>query len=93
MVGVSQNLTILLMLEGQPVPLGFNKWHRKHLRMDVVDVLSYYGNDPGTRTIMLYMEAVNQGREFLNVTCEVSRKIPYVLFEEVFFQQKQDLPQ
>ncbi|MDN5344053.1 MAG: hypothetical protein PWQ18_164 [Clostridia bacterium] len=74
--------SILLFMEDQPVPLGFNKWTHSGntCDLDVIDVLEYYGADPGTETILLYTEAINKGRQFMELARQIApRKTILVL--------------
>ncbi len=46
--------------------------------IDLVDCLEYLGEDPETRAIALYIEAIKRGRKFLEVARKVTRKKPVV---------------
>ncbi|UCD83351.1 MAG: CoA-binding protein [Deltaproteobacteria bacterium] len=46
--------------------------------IDLVDCLEYLGEDPETKAIALYIEAIRRGREFLEAAREVTRKKPVV---------------
>jgi len=45
------------------------------------DVLQYLANDPETRVIAIYMEGVKDGRGFMKVAREVSRRKPIVMLK------------
>jgi len=45
------------------------------------DVLQYLANDPETRAIAIYMEGVKDGRGFMKVAHEVSRRKPIVMLK------------
>lgn len=66
--------SILLFAEDQPRPLGFSKWaHVGNMcDIDALDILSYYGEDPKTSVIAMYMEGFNQGRELMNVASKIT---------------------
>ncbi len=49
--------------------------------IDDVDVLEYLKDDPDTNVIIIHMEGVKRGREFLRVAREVSRKKPVVVYK------------
>lgn len=49
--------------------------------VDEVEMLDYLGNDKNTRVIMLYVESIKRGREFIEVATRVSRKKPIVAFK------------
>ena len=59
---------------------GFSKFISYGNRCDVGDVelLSYLANDPQTRTIAIYIEGVDKGREFLHAAQASSIKKPVV---------------
>ncbi len=44
--------------------------------LDETDFLSYYGEDPDTRVIVLYLESVRRGRDFLKTVRRVSQGKP-----------------
>lgn len=68
--------TILLMMDNQPRPLGFNKWAHVGNMCDVnmLDVLEYYGKDDSTNVVCLYMEGFNEGRKLIECAKVVSSK-------------------
>ncbi len=49
--------------------------------IDEVDLLNYFGEDPDTKAIGMYMEAVRDGRKFIEVASEVTRKKPVVILK------------
>ncbi len=49
--------------------------------VDEVEMLKYLENDDNTRVIMLYVESIKRGREFIEVASRVSRKKPIVAFK------------
>ena len=65
---------ILLMLEEQPIPLGFSKWAHVGNMCDVntLDVLDYYGHDDSTKVVCLYMEGFDQGRALIEKAAQVT---------------------
>jgi acyl-CoA synthetase (NDP forming) len=46
--------------------------------VDVVDVLVYLENDPQTRIIVLHMEGIKRGRQFLNAATRIARSKPII---------------
>jgi len=66
--------SILCFMDDQPTPLGFNKWTHSGntCDIDVLDALNYYGNDPSTKNILIYSEAINKGREFIEAAQRIS---------------------
>ncbi|MFB3925600.1 MAG: acetate--CoA ligase family protein [Syntrophales bacterium] len=49
--------------------------------VDFVDSLEYFGDDPETRVIVLHMEGVLRGRDFLEKAAQISRRKPIVVFK------------
>lgn len=47
--------------------------------LDSVDFLEYYGADPKTKAIVVYIEGVRQGKRFLRVAREVAREKPVIM--------------
>lgn len=66
--------SILLFAEDQPRPLGFSKWaHVGNMcDIDALDILAYFGEDPKTSVITMYMEGFNQGRELMEVASKIT---------------------
>ncbi len=65
--------SILAFSQGQPIPMGFNKWAHVGNQADVnvLEVLKYYAQDKGTKVIAMYIEGIENGREFLKVVKEI----------------------
>jgi acyl-CoA synthetase (NDP forming) len=49
--------------------------------LGVNDFLEYFGQDPETRLIVLYLEGLEDGRRFLSLTREISLKKPVLLWK------------
>ncbi len=49
--------------------------------LDWADYLAYFGEDPDTRVILLYIEGIKDGRAFLQAASEVSLKKPIVVLK------------
>jgi len=49
--------------------------------LDVCDYLEYLGDDPDTKTIVLYLEGVKDGRRFLEVARKVTAEKPVVMYK------------
>jgi len=45
------------------------------LDLDEIDFLEYFGNDPETRVIGLYLESISRGREFIDVASSIDKPI------------------
>lgn len=74
---------IMMLAGAQPVPMGFNKWAHVGNQSDVnlLEILRYYGQDPATRVIAMYMEGVDDGRSFLEVAQGVAREKPIIILK------------
>ncbi len=48
--------------------------------IDIVDGISYLGEDPDTKAIALYIEGIKRGREFVETAKRVSMKKPIVAY-------------
>jgi len=49
--------------------------------VDFVDVLEYFGGDPETRVIAIYMEGILRGREFIEAASRISRQKPIIVLK------------
>ncbi len=49
--------------------------------VDFVDVLEFLENDPQTRIIVLHVEGIRRGREFLNTAARVAMRKPVIVFK------------
>jgi len=49
--------------------------------IDVVDSLSYFADDPETKIIVIHMEGVKRGLDFLNLVSHVTLRKPVILFK------------
>lgn len=75
--------SILLFAESQPRPLGFSKWAHVGNMCDVntLDVISYYGHDPTTKVVGIYMEGFDQGRKLIEVAGGVTPHKPVLVLK------------
>ncbi|RMG39856.1 MAG: CoA-binding protein [Methanobacteriota archaeon] len=60
--------------------IGFSKFISVGNKLDIdeVELIELMGNDPNTKAILLYLEAINKGREFIEVCRRVVRKKPII---------------
>jgi acetate---CoA ligase (ADP-forming) len=68
-----------LMLAGdQPEPFGFSKFGHVGNMSDVtnLELLEYYGGDPETEAIAMYLEGVKDGRALMDLIREISARKP-----------------
>ena len=59
---------------------GFSKFisYGNALNVDEADYIEYLGNDPTTKVICAYLEGVKDGKKFIKVCKEVSKKKPII---------------
>lgn len=75
--------SILLFAESQPRPLGFSKWAHVGNMCDVntLDVMSYYGQDPSTEVIAIYMEGFDEGRRLMEAASLITPQKPVLILK------------
>jgi len=49
--------------------------------VDDVDLLQYFGKDPNTKVICLYMEGIKNGREFIETARKITRRKPILVLK------------
>jgi acyl-CoA synthetase (NDP forming) len=79
-VSQSGNLGIQLMAWGQRRGIGFSRFvgSGNAANTDIADFLRYLGDDPLTDTIILYIEGLKDGRGFLDIACEITKRKPII---------------
>lgn len=67
----------------QAVPVGFAKWAHVGNQCDinVLDILKYYKDDEQTKSIAMYMEGIDNAREFMEVAREITAEKPIVILK------------
>jgi acyl-CoA synthetase (NDP forming) len=60
---------------------GFNKFISvgNQADLNVADYLTYLGEDPQTRVVVLYLEGIKEGERFIRVARDISRKKPIII--------------
>ncbi len=60
--------------------IGFSKFvsYGNAINIDESDLIEYLGNDPETKVICLYVEGVKNGKRFIEVCKQVSKKKPII---------------
>lgn len=79
-ISQSGNLGIQLMAWGQRRGIGFSRFvgSGNAANTDIVDFLQYLGEDPITKTIILYIEGLKDGRRFLDTACHITHHKPII---------------
>jgi len=49
--------------------------------LNELDLLQYYIDNPETEVVCLYMESVSDGRAFMKIACECTRKKPLIVMK------------
>ncbi len=75
--------TLVTMALSQPKPLGFARFGHVGNMCDVshLELIEEFGNDPRIAAILVYLEGVNDGREFVRVAGRVTRKKPVLVLK------------
>jgi acetyltransferase len=70
--------TLVTMAVSQPKPLGFARFAHVGNMCDVshLELIEAYGDDPGIEVILVYLEGVKDGREFMRVAGRVTQMKP-----------------
>jgi len=63
--------------------IGISKYFALGNKIDVneIDVLRYYENDSHTKVIAMYLEGVSDGRKFMQVASEITKKKPILVLK------------
>lgn len=75
--------SLVTLALSQPKPLGFARFGHVGNMCDVsnVELIEDYGNDPRVKVILVYLEGVRDGREFMRVASQVTRKKPVLVLK------------
>ncbi len=90
-VGVKKKGPISIVSQSGLVGTAFQCWAEKEgigiskcislgnqVDVNEIDILRYFEEDSNTKTIAMYLEGTNDGREFMRVASEVSKKKPII---------------
>lgn len=82
-VSQSGTLGTLLMMAASGQGVGFNKFvssgNEADLHME--DIIEYYAQDPETKAIFAFIEGVREGRRFIEVSKETTKRKPFVVLK------------
>ena len=75
--------SLLTLALSQPRPLGFARFAHVGNMCDVsnVELIQDYGDDPRIGVILVYLEGVKDGREFMRVASQVTQKKPVLVLK------------
>jgi len=83
LISQSGNFGLNLNFFAKKRGLGFSKWISFGNQADILfhEYLDYVKDDPNTRVILMYMEGLKNGREFLEVAKETTRSKPVIVLK------------
>jgi len=75
--------SLVTMALSQPKPLGFARFGHVGNMCDVsnLELIEEYGNDPKIEVILVYLEGVKDGREFIRVVGQVTKNKPVLVLK------------
>lgn len=75
--------SLVTLALSQPKPLGFARFGHVGNMCDVsnVELIADYGDDPAVKVILVYLEGVKDGREFMRVAAQVTKKKPVLVLK------------
>ncbi|PIU65042.1 MAG: hypothetical protein COS84_07465 [Armatimonadetes bacterium CG07_land_8_20_14_0_80_40_9] len=82
-VAQSGNLGTQLLGLGEAQGVGFSKFACSGNEGDLhcEDYIKFFGDDPQTKVILAYIEGLDEGRKFLEIAKEVSKRKPIVILK------------
>jgi acyl-CoA synthetase (NDP forming) len=83
MISQSGNLGAQVMLWAQEQGVGVNKFFGSGNEADLnaTELLAYLGNDETTTAVLVYLEGIEDGQQFLRVAHAVARRKPVVILK------------
>ena len=82
---ISQSGTVAATFEiwAEKEGVGISKMAALGNKADIneIDLLNYLGSDPDTKAVAMYIEAVSDGRKFMDVATEVTSRKPVVVLK------------
>lgn len=75
--------SLVTLALSQPKPLGFARFGHVGNMCDVsnVELIEEYGNDPGIEVIIVYLEGVMDGRDFMRIVGQVTKTKPVLVLK------------
>ncbi|WXG39568.1 MAG: CoA-binding protein [Candidatus Freyarchaeum deiterrae] len=82
-LSMSGNIGVNLLSMGSTENVGFNKFVSIGNQADITleEYLKYFGDDPETKIILLYIEGLRKGKEFMEVAEEITTKKPIIVLK------------
>jgi acetyl coenzyme A synthetase (ADP forming)-like protein len=73
--------TVLDMISGEGFGLSKFVSYGNAAHIDEVDILEYLMNDPETKVILMYIEGIKRGTEFINIAKKITKIKPIVVLK------------
>ncbi len=82
-ISMSGNIGVNLLSMGSTENMGFNKFVSIGNQADVTleEYLKYFGEDPETKIIIIYIEGLRKGKKFMEVAEEITPKKPIIVLK------------
>jgi len=82
-ISMSGNIGVNLLSMGSTENVGFNKFVSIGNQADITleEYLKYFGDDPDTKIILIYIEGLRRGKKFMEVAEEITAKKPIIVLK------------
>lgn len=82
-ISQSGNIGTQMLALGQKRGIGFNKFVSSGNEADLrcTDFLRYFGDDPETGVIVMYIEGLEDGKEFFDAAKSITKRKPIIFFK------------
>ncbi|MEM2133733.1 MAG: acetate--CoA ligase family protein [Candidatus Freyarchaeota archaeon] len=82
-ISMSGNIGVNLLSMGSTENVGFNKFVSVGNQADITleEYLKYFGDDPETKIILIYIEGLRKGKTFMEVAEKITERKPIIVFK------------
>ena len=82
-ISMSGNIGVNLLSMGSTENVGFNKFVSVGNQADVTleEYLNYFGDDPETKIILIYIEGLRKGKTFMEVAEKITERKPIIVLK------------
>lgn len=83
LISQSGNIGTNLLAFGSAQGVGFNKFVSSGNEADItiLEYMEYFGQDPASKVILLYMEGLREPRNFIDVVKRITEKKPVIIYK------------
>ncbi|MGQ9721361.1 MAG: acetate--CoA ligase family protein [Candidatus Jordarchaeum sp.] len=83
LISMSGNIGVNLLSMGSTENVGFNKFVSIGNQADITleEYLKFFGDDPETKIILIYIEGLRQGKKFMEVAEKITEKKPVIVLK------------